>query len=68
VRHGVCAGCHLALGVGNVAALRTGEMRRCGNCGRYVYVVEDYETDAALPAEPKSKSPTRSAKLAATSR
>lgn len=55
VRHGVCAGCHLTLGVGNVAAVRTGEMRRCGNCGRYVYLV----------LEPKSSTP-ESERLAET--
>lgn len=41
VCHGVCAGCHLALGIGNVAAVRRGELRSCGNCGRYLYSMED---------------------------
>ncbi len=39
VRCGVCSGCHLALGVGNVAAVRAKELRRCGNCGRYMYTL-----------------------------
>jgi predicted nucleic acid-binding Zn-ribbon protein len=68
VRHGVCAGCHLALGVGNVAALRTGEMRRCGNCGRFVYVVEADEADAAASSQRRTKQPARSAKLVPSSR
>jgi predicted nucleic acid-binding Zn-ribbon protein len=61
VRRGVCSGCHLALGVGNVAALRAGELRRCGNCGRYVFVgeVDGEETPAA---KPRGKSGTRSLK------
>jgi predicted nucleic acid-binding Zn-ribbon protein len=63
IRHGVCYGCHLALGIGNVAALRGGELRRCGNCGRYVYLVDENEADPALPAKPKRESPTRNARL-----
>ncbi len=63
VRRGVCSGCHLALGVGNVAALRAGEMRRCGNCGRYVYVVEGAEE--APPAKPRKKRAARGSKVVA---
>ena len=37
MRHGVCSGCHLALGVGNAAEVERGGLRRCGNCGRYLY-------------------------------
>jgi predicted nucleic acid-binding Zn-ribbon protein len=40
VRHSVCSGCHLVLAVGNVHALKAGALRRCGNCGRYLYFVE----------------------------
>jgi predicted nucleic acid-binding Zn-ribbon protein len=58
VRRGVCSGCHLALGVGNVAAVRARELRRCGNCGRYVYVME--EDESALPTKAKRKPATRS--------
>jgi predicted nucleic acid-binding Zn-ribbon protein len=57
VRRGVCSGCHLALGVGNVAAVRAKELRRCGNCGRYVYMVEDEES--ALPTRAKRKPAAR---------
>ncbi|MCL4181295.1 MAG: hypothetical protein KJ072_26590 [Verrucomicrobia bacterium] len=63
VRRGVCSGCHLALGVGNVAALRAGEMRRCGNCGRYVYVVEAAE-EAPPPAKPRKKRAARAPRTA----
>jgi predicted nucleic acid-binding Zn-ribbon protein len=59
VRHGVCSGCHLALGVGNVAALRAGELRRCGNCGRYVYVGE-VDGEGTSPAKPRGKPGARS--------
>jgi predicted nucleic acid-binding Zn-ribbon protein len=57
VRHGVCSGCHLALGVGNVAAVRARELRRCGNCGRYVFMVE--EEESVLPTRAKRKPATR---------
>ena len=53
VRHGVCSGCHLALAVGNVAALRGGDLRQCGNCGRYLYLVEDQEAVETV-SEPKT--------------
>jgi predicted nucleic acid-binding Zn-ribbon protein len=62
VRRGVCAGCHLMLGVGNVSALRSGELRRCGNCGRYVYLVDEEAPAAPPPAKPRSKGLTRGAK------
>ena len=55
VRHGVCSGCHLALGLGNVAALRGGEMRRCGNCGRFIFVADEDNTCEAVPAKPGRK-------------
>ena len=56
VRRGVCSGCHLGLAIGNVNALKTGVLRRCGNCGRYLYVVEEEENEsppAPLPAKPR---------------
>lgn len=40
VHRGVCAGCHLALAIGDVAKLRRGELLRCGNCGRCLYIVD----------------------------
>jgi len=66
VRHGVCGGCHLALAVGNVAAVRHGDLHRCGNCGRYLFIVED-EPAAAVPASAAARSfrpsPAESARL-----
>lgn len=50
VRNGVCAGCHLELATGNVAALQRGDLRRCGNCGRYLYLVEEEQAEAELAA------------------
>jgi len=46
VRHGVCTGCHMALPVGMVAALRRSEgLCRCENCGRFIYLVEEEASD-----------------------
>jgi hypothetical protein len=56
VRRGVCSGCHLGLAIGNVNALKAGTLRRCGNCGRYLYVVEEEENEsppAPTPAKPR---------------
>jgi predicted nucleic acid-binding Zn-ribbon protein len=49
VHHGVCSGCHLALAVGNVHALKAGSLRCCGNCGRYLYMVEGEDEPASSP-------------------
>lgn len=67
VRQGVCSGCHLAIGVGNVASLRGGEIRRCGHCGRYVYIVEEDEGDVSSPVKPRGPSAKRSARTVAAS-
>lgn len=45
VRHDVCTGCRLQLASGNASALRRGDLRRCGNCGRYLYVVDEDPSD-----------------------
>lgn len=69
VRHGVCAGCHLTLAVGNVAAVRHGDLYRCGNCGRYLYLVEDEEPVEAPLASTSARSvPTAPAKSASKKR
>lgn len=50
VRHGVCSGCHMGLATGNFYALKRGdEIRRCGNCGRYLYVVDEENEPAPSP-------------------
>ena len=51
VRHGVCGGCHLALARGNIAAVRQGELYRCGNCGRYLYLGEEEAPAEAASAK-----------------
>ncbi len=59
VRHGVCTGCHLALAVGNVAALRRGDLRQCGNCGRFLYLVEDEHEQETSPAPGTKRKTTK---------
>ncbi len=53
VRHGVCSGCHIALGVGNAHEIKTGSLRRCGNCGRFLYVVDEENEPAPALARPQ---------------
>ena len=66
IRRGVCSACHLALAIGNVATLRRGELRRCGNCGCFLYLVEEEEEQetSSVPAlkrkTTKGKSPVTS--------
>jgi predicted nucleic acid-binding Zn-ribbon protein len=65
VRRLVCSGCHLTLGLGNVAALRRGEIHRCGHCGRYVYLQEGEEPAVAdTPSEWKRPAPRKRRKVA----
>ncbi len=41
VRNGVCGECHLRIPMGTLVDLMHGELQRCGNCGRYLYLPED---------------------------
>ncbi len=41
VRNGVCGECHLRIPMGTLVDLMHGEVQRCGNCGRYLYLPED---------------------------
>jgi predicted nucleic acid-binding Zn-ribbon protein len=60
VRRGICTGCHLALAVGNVALLRRGEMRQCGNCGRFLYLVEDEQETSGAPGSKRTATTKKS--------
>jgi predicted nucleic acid-binding Zn-ribbon protein len=58
VRHGVCGECHIKVAIGTLGALAFGtDIQVCGNCGRYLYLVED--KPIAAPVLP---SKTRAAK------
>jgi predicted nucleic acid-binding Zn-ribbon protein len=41
VRDGVCSGCRSVLPVGGVNTLKSGNLFRCGNWGRYLYLMEE---------------------------
>jgi predicted nucleic acid-binding Zn-ribbon protein len=46
VRHGVCSGCHMVVPIGTLADLKHGDrLHRCGSCGRFIYLVEEEESD-----------------------
>jgi predicted nucleic acid-binding Zn-ribbon protein len=46
VRHGICSGCHMVVSTGLLGALRRCDtVYRCENCDRYLYLVEEEETD-----------------------
>jgi predicted nucleic acid-binding Zn-ribbon protein len=49
VNHGICSGCHMAVATGLLATLQRCEgLHRCDNCGRYLYFVEEEESDRPL--------------------
>ncbi len=53
VRHSVCGECHLRVPVGTLVDVMHGEIQRCGNCGRFLYIPED----AALTVSTSSSAP-----------
>lgn len=67
VRHGVCSGCHLELAIGNVNEVKAGILRRCGNCGRFLLVVEETVANDSPPARRPAK-PRRKAGEKATAK
>jgi predicted nucleic acid-binding Zn-ribbon protein len=51
VRGQVCSGCHMQVPLGVVMTLRHGQdIQLCENCGRYLYLQPEGETEAAKPA------------------
>src|SRR5947208_3530459 len=54
VRSGVCSECHLQITIGVVTSLASNEeIQRCGNCGRYLYLVPGEPlVPAPAPAKP----------------
>ena len=62
VKHNVCMACHMAVPVGVVQTLRRGEdIQVCGNCGRYLYLVEEVVAvvtePPAAPSQPEPIKP-----------
>ncbi len=55
----VCSECHMQVPIGTVITIMKGEdIQLCGNCGRYLYVV-DKPVEAAAPEAPAPPSPPK---------
>ncbi len=63
VRNGVCGECHLRIPMGTLVDLMHGELQRCGNCGRYLYLPEDapltVSTSSSAPRPTETSTPPR---------
>jgi hypothetical protein len=63
VRNQVCTGCHMHVPIGQINVLMRGEdIQLCETCGRYLYLPEPAEAEAANPAEapkPAAKAPAK---------
>ena len=57
VRNGVCTGCHISVAIGALAGLaQEGDIRTCGNCGRYLFLPPNEPAVAViLPPPVKTK-------------
>jgi uncharacterized protein len=56
VRNGVCSGCHMNLPIGVQAEVqRQSTLLKCGNCGRFIFPVEEESTPARPTATPKKQ-------------
>ena len=64
VRGQVCSGCHMQVPIGTVMTLRHGQdIQLCENCGRYLYLPTESETETPAPDAPKpAKKPRKSKK------
>jgi predicted nucleic acid-binding Zn-ribbon protein len=53
VRNQVCTGCHMHVPIGQITVLMRGEdVQLCESCGRYLYLPDPAEAEAAAPVEP----------------
>ncbi len=63
VRNGVCGECHLRIPMGTLVDLMHGELQRCGNCGRYLYLPEDapltVSTSSSAPPPSETSTPRK---------
>lgn len=64
VARGICGACHLALPRGQAAALRrvADDLSVCANCGVFIYLVDEPETDGSsgpTPAKTRKTGPSR---------
>ena len=63
VRNQVCTGCHMHVPIGQITMLMRGEdVQLCETCGRYLYLPDATEVEAAIkvePAKPVAKGPAK---------
>ena len=65
VRNQVCAGCHMHVPIGQITVLMRGEdIQLCESCGRYLYLPNPAEAEAAASVE-AAKPATKEVKAAA---
>ena len=64
IRGEVCSSCHIRVPIGAIMTLKRGEdIQLCENCGRYLYLADTAEKEAAPPATPvKRAKKTRTTK------
>jgi predicted nucleic acid-binding Zn-ribbon protein len=63
VRNQVCTGCHMHVPIGQITVLMRGEdVQLCESCGRYLYLPEPAEVEAASPEPPKAAQKKATAK------
>ena len=67
VRNQVCAGCHMHVPIGQITVLMRGEdIQLCESCGRYLYLPNPAEAEAAAAASVEAAKPaTKELKAAA---
>jgi predicted nucleic acid-binding Zn-ribbon protein len=54
----VCVECHVQVPLGTVATIMKGEdIQLCGNCGRYLYVLDKPTAPVPAPASPPEPAP-----------
>jgi len=60
VRNGVCGECHIGVAIGALAGLaQEGDVRTCGNCGRYLFLAPN---EPAVPAPVTLPAPVKTAR------
>ena len=68
VRNGVCTQCHISVAIGALAGLaQEGDIRTCGNCGRYLFLAPN-EPAVPAPAPVLLTKPRKAVKTIKTAR
>jgi len=58
VRNRVCSACHMGVPIGTITVLMRGtDIQLCGNCGRYLHLVQEAPAEPPAPLLRKSPRP-----------